>query len=112
MNTARVARAAIRARPTAFRALLQRRTYADVAPDKIQLSLALPHQSIYKSQDVYVSIQTTLKKSKDRAERRVEANTVVTQRPGQHSRRVRRNGYPRAARPIHRAIEARPYRDH
>ena len=54
MNTARVARAALRVRPTAFRAPLQRRTYADVAPDKIQLSLALPHQSIYKSQDVYV----------------------------------------------------------
>ncbi|KAF2484132.1 ATP synthase delta chain [Neohortaea acidophila] len=52
MNSLRVARAAIRARPSAFRAPLQRRTYADVAPDKIQLSLALPHQAIYKSQDV------------------------------------------------------------
>ena len=55
MNTARVARAALKARPTAFRAPLQKRTYADVAPDKIRLSLALPHQSIYKSQDVYVA---------------------------------------------------------
>ena len=54
MNTTRVARAAFKARPSAFRAPLQRRTYADVAPDKIRLSLALPHQSIYKSQDVYV----------------------------------------------------------
>ena len=55
MNSLRVARAAIRSRPAA--STLQRaskRTYADVAPDKIRLSLALPHQSIYKSQDVYV----------------------------------------------------------
>ena len=42
MNAFRVARAA---RPAfnAFRTV-QRRGYADVAPDKIQLSLALPHQ--------------------------------------------------------------------
>ncbi|KAK3711727.1 delta subunit of the central stalk of mitochondrial F1F0 ATP synthase, atp16 [Vermiconidia calcicola] len=52
MNSVRVARAALRARPTAMRATLQRRSYADVAADKIQLSLALPHQAIYKSQDV------------------------------------------------------------
>ncbi|KAF1991786.1 ATP synthase delta chain [Aulographum hederae CBS 113979] len=52
MNSLRIARSALRARPTAFRAPLQRRTYADVASDKIQLSLALPHQSIYKSTDV------------------------------------------------------------
>ncbi|KAK6078560.1 ATP synthase delta mitochondrial [Seiridium cupressi] len=52
MNTFRVARAALRARPAAFRVPLQRRTYADAAPDKIKLSLALPHQAIYKSQDV------------------------------------------------------------
>ena len=57
MNSLRAARAAIRSRPTA--STLQRatkRTYADVAPDKIRLSLALPHQSIYKSQDVYVPL--------------------------------------------------------
>lgn len=60
MNTARVARAALKVRPTTFRAPLQKRTYADVAPDKIRLSLALPHQSIYKSQDVYVTISCTL----------------------------------------------------
>lgn len=76
MNSLKVARSAIRARPTFARAALQRRSYADVAPDKIQLSLTLPHQvrflrpracrtlprstaltfqcvqSIYKSQDV------------------------------------------------------------
>ena len=52
MNTLRVARAALRARPTALRVPLQRRTYADAAPDKIKLSLSLPHQSIFKSQDV------------------------------------------------------------
>ncbi|KAH6653858.1 ATP synthase delta chain [Truncatella angustata] len=52
MNTLRVASRALRARPAVFRAPLQRRTYADAAPDKIKLSLALPHQAIYKSQDV------------------------------------------------------------
>ncbi|CAK7213742.1 delta subunit of the central stalk of mitochondrial F1F0 ATP synthase, atp16 [Sporothrix curviconia] len=49
MNSMRIARAALRARPTLVpRAALQRRTYADA----IKLSLSLPHQSIYKSQDV------------------------------------------------------------
>ncbi|KAI2471637.1 ATP synthase delta chain [Annulohypoxylon bovei var. microspora] len=55
MNTLRVARVALRARPTAMRLPiqpLQRRTYAEAASDKIKLSLSLPHQSIYKSQDV------------------------------------------------------------
>ncbi|KAI0021983.1 ATP synthase delta chain [Xylariomycetidae sp. FL0641] len=55
MNSLRVARAALRARPAAMRLPiqpLQRRTYADAAPDKIKLSLSLPHQSIYTSQDV------------------------------------------------------------
>merc|ERR1711881_307157 len=58
MNTLRVARQAVRAAPRTLRAApaqrfaVQRRGYADVASDKIQLSLALPHQSIYKSADV------------------------------------------------------------
>ncbi|TFA99405.1 ATP synthase subunit delta [Trichoderma ghanense] len=52
MNSLRVARAALRARPTAMRVAIQRRGYAEAVPDKIKLSLALPHQSIYKSQDV------------------------------------------------------------
>ncbi|KAL7941569.1 F1F0 ATP synthase delta chain mitochondrial precursor [Trichoderma barbatum] len=52
MNSLRVARAAFRARPTAMRVAIQRRGYAEAVPDKIKLSLALPHQSIYKSQDV------------------------------------------------------------
>ncbi|CCF37276.1 ATP synthase subunit delta [Colletotrichum higginsianum] len=52
MNSFRFARAALRARPAAIRAPLQRRTYADAVPDKIKLSLSLPHQAIYKSQDV------------------------------------------------------------
>ncbi|KAL3964837.1 hypothetical protein ACCO45_001841 [Purpureocillium lilacinum] len=42
MNSLRIARAAIRARPAAMRAVAQRRTYAEAVPDK----------SIYKSQDV------------------------------------------------------------
>ena len=42
-----VGRAAVRARPTssaAVRAPVLRRSYADVASDKIKLSLTLPHQ--------------------------------------------------------------------
>ncbi|KAF2501607.1 ATP synthase F1 epsilon subunit [Mytilinidion resinicola] len=52
MSSLRIARAAIRASPATFRAPIQRRGYADAVADKIKLSLALPHQSIYKSQDV------------------------------------------------------------
>ncbi|KAF4463366.1 atp synthase delta mitochondrial precursor [Fusarium albosuccineum] len=48
MNSLRFARAALRARPAAIRVPVQRRTYAEA----IKLSLALPHQAIYKSQDV------------------------------------------------------------
>ena len=44
MNSFRVARAALRVRPTAFAPAIARRGYADVASDKIRLSLALPHQ--------------------------------------------------------------------
>ncbi|SPQ22439.1 a897e28f-7444-4060-a1f9-f3016d9a577d [Thermothielavioides terrestris] len=52
MNSLRVARAALRARPAALRTPLQRRGYAEAVSDKIKLSLSLPHQSIYRSQDV------------------------------------------------------------
>ncbi|KAK3357425.1 mitochondrial ATP synthase-like protein delta chain [Lasiosphaeria hispida] len=52
MNSLRVARAALRVRPTSIRAPIQRRGYAEAVSDKIKLSLSLPHQSIYKSQDV------------------------------------------------------------
>ncbi|KAF1838540.1 hypothetical protein BDW02DRAFT_644558 [Decorospora gaudefroyi] len=52
MSALRIARATLRARPAAIARPLQRRGYAEVANDKIKLSLALPHQSIYKSQDV------------------------------------------------------------
>ncbi|KAI4125681.1 MAG: hypothetical protein LQ347_005277 [Umbilicaria vellea] len=52
MNTARILRAAARARPASVRLPLQRRGYADAVSDKIKLTLALPHQAIYKSQDV------------------------------------------------------------
>jgi hypothetical protein len=44
MNTLRIARAAVRARPAAIARPIQRRGYAEVASDKIKLSLALPHQ--------------------------------------------------------------------
>jgi hypothetical protein len=44
MNSFRFARAAIRARPAALRVPVQRRTYAEAVPDKIKLSLSLPHQ--------------------------------------------------------------------
>ncbi|KAF2142002.1 uncharacterized protein K452DRAFT_270697 [Aplosporella prunicola CBS 121167] len=55
MSSLRVARTALRAaRPAAFRApfIAQRRGYAEAASDKLKLSLALPHQSIYKSSEV------------------------------------------------------------
>ncbi|KAF2671372.1 epsilon subunit of F1F0-ATP synthase N-terminal domain-containing protein [Microthyrium microscopicum] len=52
MSALRIARSALRARPTSFRTPLSRRGYADVASDKIKLSLSLPHQSIFKSTDV------------------------------------------------------------
>ena len=45
MNTLRLARVAARARPTrAVRNQLQTRSYADAVSDKINLTLALPHQ--------------------------------------------------------------------
>ncbi|KAL1881999.1 hypothetical protein VTK73DRAFT_2981 [Phialemonium thermophilum] len=52
MNSLRIARAALRVRPTAFRAPFQRRGYAEAVSDKIKLSLSLPHQAIYTSQEV------------------------------------------------------------
>ncbi|KEZ42619.1 hypothetical protein SAPIO_CDS5862 [Scedosporium apiospermum] len=48
MNSLRFARTALRARPAALRVPLQRRTYAEA----IKLSFSLPHQSLYKSQEV------------------------------------------------------------
>ncbi|KAL5335102.1 ATP synthase [Aspergillus crustosus] len=44
MSSLRFARSALRARPAAFRMPLQRRGYAEAVPDKIKLSLVLPHQ--------------------------------------------------------------------
>ena len=44
MNSLRVARSALRARPVALQSAIARRGYADVASDKIRLSLALPHR--------------------------------------------------------------------
>ncbi|KAL2112684.1 hypothetical protein VUR80DRAFT_6840 [Thermomyces stellatus] len=52
MNSLRLARTALRARPAAARVPLQRRTYAEAVSDKIKLSLSLPHESLYKSQGV------------------------------------------------------------
>ncbi|KFH49026.1 ATP synthase subunit delta-like protein [Hapsidospora chrysogenum ATCC 11550] len=52
MNSFRFARAALRARPAAMRVPVQRRTYAEAVPDKIKLSLTLPHQAIYRGHDV------------------------------------------------------------
>ncbi|KAI9798083.1 MAG: delta subunit of the central stalk of mitochondrial F1F0 ATP synthase, atp16 [Piccolia ochrophora] len=52
MNPMRFARTALRVRPAVLRGPLQRRGYAEAVGDKIKLSLALPHQSIYKSTDV------------------------------------------------------------
>lgn len=60
MNSFRVARAALRVRPTAFAAPLARRGYADVASDKIQLSLSLPHQvrSLRSAPSTYLAQST------------------------------------------------------
>lgn len=44
MSSFRVARAITRVRPSTFRSPVFRRGYADVASDKIKLSLTLPHQ--------------------------------------------------------------------
>ncbi|OJD29153.1 atp synthase subunit mitochondrial [Diplodia corticola] len=54
MNSFRVARTALRAaRPAAFRApMVQRRGYAEAASDKLKLSLALPHSTVFKSSEV------------------------------------------------------------
>ncbi|CZT05574.1 ATP synthase delta chain precursor, mitochondrial [Rhynchosporium agropyri] len=52
MNSLKIARVALRARPAAIRTPLMRRGYAEAVSDKIKLSLVLPHQSIYKSQGV------------------------------------------------------------
>ncbi|KAF7508145.1 hypothetical protein GJ744_009586 [Endocarpon pusillum] len=52
MSAFRLSRVALRARPTKFQNALQRRGYAEAISDKIKLSLALPHQTIYKSTDV------------------------------------------------------------
>ncbi|KAF4501452.1 ATP synthase subunit delta, mitochondrial [Fusarium agapanthi] len=57
MNSFRVARAALRARPSAIRVPLQRRTYAEAVPDKARFSqprapATTGFCSIYKSQDV------------------------------------------------------------
>jgi len=63
MSALRAATSALRARPAAaIRPLALRRGYADVASDKIQLSLALPHQSVYKSQDVYVEVEKPMQR--------------------------------------------------
>ncbi|KAI4160627.1 MAG: hypothetical protein LQ342_005560 [Letrouitia transgressa] len=56
MNAARLLRVAAAAQPRSrslgSRLPLQRRTYADAVSDKINLTLALPHQSIFKSTNV------------------------------------------------------------
>ena len=44
MSSLRIARAALRVRPTAVARPLQRRGYAEVASDKLKLSLSLPYQ--------------------------------------------------------------------
>ena len=44
MSSLRIARAALRVSPAAIARPLQRRGYADVASDKLKLSLSLPFQ--------------------------------------------------------------------
>ncbi|KAI9882718.1 MAG: hypothetical protein M1823_005539 [Watsoniomyces obsoletus] len=52
MSTLRLAWRASRLRPAVVKPLVQRRGYAEALPDKIKLTLTLPHQAIYKSTDV------------------------------------------------------------
>ncbi|PLN78400.1 ATP synthase [Aspergillus taichungensis] len=52
MSSLRFARAALRARPSAFAAPFQRRGYAEAVSDKLKLSLVLPHQTIFQSTGV------------------------------------------------------------
>ncbi|KAL8823710.1 MAG: hypothetical protein Q9191_005616 [Dirinaria sp. TL-2023a] len=52
MNSLRIARASNLFRHVPSRLSFQRRGYAEAISDKIKLTLALPHQSIYKSTDV------------------------------------------------------------
>ncbi|RMD39916.1 hypothetical protein DV735_g5217, partial [Chaetothyriales sp. CBS 134920] len=52
MSALRATRAARVARSAFAKTPMQRRGYADAVSDKIKLSLVLPHQTIYKSQDV------------------------------------------------------------
>ncbi|RMZ91462.1 hypothetical protein DV736_g1302, partial [Chaetothyriales sp. CBS 134916] len=52
MSALRATRAARVARSALAKAPVQRRGYADAVADKLKLSLVLPHQTIYKSQDV------------------------------------------------------------
>ncbi|KAL8782832.1 MAG: hypothetical protein Q9213_005071 [Squamulea squamosa] len=60
MNSLRLLRVVARAQSiSALRQPLHRRGYADAVSDKIKLTLALPHQSIYKSTDVYVPISVS-----------------------------------------------------
>lgn len=52
MQSFRLARTALRTRNSLCIRPIIRRNYAEAIPDKIKLSFALPHQSIFKSQDV------------------------------------------------------------
>ncbi|KAI6246063.1 ATP synthase subunit delta, mitochondrial [Erysiphe necator] len=52
MQSLRCVRIALKSRTTVVPFPSQRRYYAEAVADKIKLSLALPHQSIFKSQDV------------------------------------------------------------
>lgn len=61
MSALRASRAALRARSALTKNTIQKRGYADAVSDKIKLSLALPHSSIYKSTDVYASPQLPIK---------------------------------------------------
>ena len=78
MNSFRVARAALRVRPTAFAAPLARRGYADVAADKIQLSLSLPHQVRLAQSTILAQSET---RQKENGKRWTCANVYNLSRP-------------------------------
>ena len=119
MSSLRVARSVLRTRPTYLAPIVQRRGYADVASDKIQLSLTLPHQVCYiPSCQAIGDDQLTLQSQSTNqpmcmsspklaiSTSNFEGSTNIPQRAGQHPRRERRHGRPREPRPFRRAAQA------
>lgn len=103
MNSVRVARVALRARPVALKTL-QKRGYADAVSDKIKLSLALPHQvcRCARAWRIHSAATRTMVLTAFAGNLPIEGC-----RSGQYPSRVRRDGRSRKPRSIDRATKAR-----